>query len=64
VLRGYAIPDGAELGRPVLLATWTRHALSEITVHDLETGNRLAEIPLPGLGTAVKAEDGTAGPPP
>jgi prolyl oligopeptidase len=52
VLRGYAILDGAELGRPVLLATWTRHALSEITVHDLETGDRLAEIPLPGLGTA------------
>jgi prolyl oligopeptidase len=51
VLRGYAILDGAELGRPVLLADWTRHALSEITVHDLSTGERLAGVPLPGLGT-------------
>jgi prolyl oligopeptidase len=52
VLRGYAILDGAELGRPVLLAEWTRHALSEITVHDLATGERVGEVPLPGLGTA------------
>jgi prolyl oligopeptidase len=52
VLRGYAILDGAELSRPVLLAAWTRHALSEITVHDLATGARLASVPLPGLGTA------------
>ena len=52
VLRAYAILDGAELERPVLLAAWTRHALSEITVHDLETGARLAAVPLPGPGTA------------
>jgi len=52
VLRGYAILDGAEVGRPVLLANWTRHALSEITVHDLATGEALGTVPLPGLGTA------------
>jgi prolyl oligopeptidase len=52
VLRGYAILDGAELARPVLLASWTRHALSEITVHDLATGEMLSVVPLPGLGTA------------
>jgi prolyl oligopeptidase len=52
VLRGYAILDGSELDRPVLLASWTRHALSEITVHDLATGERLGQVPLPGLGTA------------
>ena len=52
VLRGYAILDGAELDRPVLLANWTRHALSEITVHDLATGEALGTVPLPGLGTA------------
>ena len=51
MLRGYAILDGAELGRPVLLASWTRHALSEITVHDLATGERVGQVPLPGLGT-------------
>jgi len=52
VLRGYAILDGPELGRPVLLASWTRHALSEITVHDLARGEPLGQVPLPGLGTA------------
>ncbi len=51
VLRGYAILDGAELARPVLLASWTRHAVSEITVHDLATGERVGRVPLPGLGT-------------
>ncbi len=51
VLRGYAILDGAELARPILLASWTRHALSEITVHDLATGERVGQVPLPGLGT-------------
>ena len=51
VLTGYAILDGPELGRPVLLASWARHALSEITVHDLETGERLGQVPLPGPGT-------------
>ena len=51
VLRGYAVLDGTGLGRPVLLASWTRHALSEITVHDLATGERVGQVPLPGLGT-------------
>jgi prolyl oligopeptidase len=52
VLSGYAILDGPGLERPVLLAGWTRHALSEITVHDLATGSRIGQVPLPGLGTA------------
>jgi prolyl oligopeptidase len=50
VLRDYAILDA--LDRPVLLASWTRHAVSEISVHDLVTGGRLAEVSLPGLGSA------------
>jgi prolyl oligopeptidase len=57
VLRGYAILDGAELSRPVLLAEWTRHALSEITVHDLATGERIGQVPLPGLGTVGGASE-------
>ena len=60
VLRGYAILDGPELGqrsRPVLLAEWTRHALSEITVHDLATGEQVGQVPLPGLGTAGGASE-------
>jgi prolyl oligopeptidase len=51
VLRGYAILDGPELARPVLLASWSRHALSEITVHDLDTGEQVGTVPQPGLGT-------------
>ncbi len=43
--------DGAVLDRPVLLASWTRHAISELSVHDLVTGERLGAVPLPGLGT-------------
>jgi prolyl oligopeptidase len=51
VLDGYAVLDGPELDRPVLLTSWTRHAVSELAVHDLETGERLGDVPLPGLGT-------------
>jgi prolyl oligopeptidase len=49
VLRGYAILDEAD--RPVLLARWTRHAISEVTVHDLATGGRLGAVDLPGIGS-------------
>jgi prolyl oligopeptidase len=54
VLEGYAILDGRPeepLDRPVLLAAWTRHAVSELTVHDLADGSRLASVQLPGLGS-------------
>jgi prolyl oligopeptidase len=51
VLADYALLDGPELGRPVLLASWTRHAISEVSVHDLVTGERTGEVALPGLGT-------------
>ncbi|WP_219504032.1 prolyl oligopeptidase family serine peptidase [Nonomuraea ceibae] len=49
VLADFAILD--DLERPVMLVSWTRHAISEIAVHDLETGERLGEVPTPGLGT-------------
>ncbi|MGI8336340.1 prolyl oligopeptidase family serine peptidase [Actinomadura scrupuli] len=51
VLTDFAVLDGPELERPVLLAGWTRHAISEITVHDLETGERTGTVPTPGLGS-------------
>ncbi|GAA2438885.1 prolyl oligopeptidase family serine peptidase [Actinomadura vinacea] len=52
VLTDFAILDGPELGdRPVLLAGWTRHAIGEITVHDLATGERTGTVPVPGLGS-------------
>ncbi|QFG21191.1 prolyl oligopeptidase family protein [Actinomadura sp. WMMB 499] len=52
VLSDFAILDGTDgLERPKLLVGWTRHAISEITVHDLETGERLGQVPTPGLGS-------------
>jgi len=51
VLEDFAILDAADLARPVLLASWTTHAVSEITVHDLATGERVGEVALPGLGS-------------
>ncbi|MEU4538508.1 prolyl oligopeptidase family serine peptidase [Streptosporangium sp. NPDC023825] len=35
-----------------LLVGWTRHAVGEISVHDLATGRRRGSVPLPGLGSA------------
>ncbi|HEX6328691.1 MAG TPA: prolyl oligopeptidase family serine peptidase [Jiangellaceae bacterium] len=49
VLEDYAILD--DLERPVLVASWTSHAISEITVHDLATGERTGALDLPALGT-------------
>ena len=51
VLEDFTILDGPQLGNRLLVAGWTRHAVSEVTVHDLETGERTAHVPLPGLGT-------------
>lgn len=49
VLTDFAILD--DLDRPVMLVGWTRHAISEISVHDLSTGERIGQVPTPGLGT-------------
>ena len=51
VLEGYAILDGSSLSSGVLLCSWTRHAMSEITAHDLATGAHIGAVPLPGLGS-------------
>jgi len=51
VLRSYAILDGPELARPVLVVARTRHAVSEVSVHDLATGEFLRALELPGIGT-------------
>ncbi|MFF5207431.1 prolyl oligopeptidase family protein [Streptosporangium sp. NPDC000396] len=47
VIGDFAILDGS-----VLLVSRTRHAISEIGVHDLTTGEALGQVPLPGLGSA------------
>jgi prolyl oligopeptidase len=49
VLRSYAILD--DLPRPVMLVSWSRHAVSEVTVHDLRTGELLSALELPGIGS-------------
>ncbi|WP_169987605.1 prolyl oligopeptidase family protein [Microbispora sp. H10836] len=49
VLSDFAILDG--MAEPVLLVGWTRHAIGEISVHALESGERTGEVPLPGLGS-------------
>jgi prolyl oligopeptidase len=61
VLEDVAFTDaGGPVGTPdaqptLLLASWRRHAVSEITVHDALTGERLAgpagAVELPGLGS-------------
>ena len=51
VLEDFAILDGDALADGVLLCSWTRHAVSEITVHALRDGRRLDTVPLPGLGS-------------
>jgi len=52
VLEGWTVLDGPELGEePVLLAAWTTHAVSRVTVHDLAGGTLLREVELPGTGS-------------
>ncbi|MDQ3274415.1 MAG: prolyl oligopeptidase family serine peptidase [Actinomycetota bacterium] len=49
VLSGFAVVEALE--RPQLLVAWTRHAVSEISVHDLVDGARTGTLALPGLGS-------------
>ena len=41
------LPDGSRR----LACAWTRHAVSEVTVHDAEDGTEISTVPLPGLGS-------------
>ena len=51
VLGAYTLLDGPELDRPLLVAARTRHAVSEVSVHDLATGAAVGgPLALPGLG--------------
>ncbi|MEU3434772.1 prolyl oligopeptidase family serine peptidase [Streptomyces sp. NPDC006863] len=51
VLNHFAVVSGPELDHPLGLAGWTRHAVAEVTVHDLTDGRQVASVPLPGSGT-------------
>jgi len=63
VLTDTEIVDGPDGHPAALLASWERHAVSEITVHDLATGGRTGEVALPGLGSVgalvTRPEGGT-----
>jgi prolyl oligopeptidase len=49
VLEDFAVLD--DLDEPRLVVSWTRHAISELSIHELRTGVRLGEIELPGIGS-------------
>ena len=59
VLTDFAVLDGAGSGgsgeaglaEPVLLTARARHAISEVSVHDLAFGELIRRVELPGLGT-------------
>ena len=51
VLEDYAILDGPELQTPLLVTSWTEHAVSKLAVHDLATGQQTGEVELPGVGS-------------
>jgi prolyl oligopeptidase len=62
VLADFAVLDGPELDRPLLMVTRVRHTISVVGVHDLVTGRWLRDVPLPGLGSvgslAVRPDGG------
>jgi prolyl oligopeptidase len=41
------LPDGSRR----LACAWTRHAVSDVTLHDAEDGTQTSTVPLPGLGS-------------
>ncbi|MCL2422527.1 MAG: prolyl oligopeptidase family serine peptidase, partial [Micrococcales bacterium] len=63
VLTDVAFVDDVDDQPTTLLASWERHAVSEITVHDPTTGERTGQVRLPGLGSVgglvTRPEGGT-----
>ncbi len=62
VLEGYVFLDGPEMPAPRLLTAWTRHAVSEVRLHDLVSGEVVGTVELPGIGSlaglSVRPEGG------
>ncbi|WP_234326998.1 prolyl oligopeptidase family serine peptidase [Streptomyces sp. NRRL WC-3742] len=54
VLEDFAVLDGPELARPVMLVARTRHAVGEVTVHDLADGRPLGRLPVPPCSSVGK----------
>ncbi|MBR7837490.1 S9 family peptidase [Actinospica durhamensis] len=53
VLHDYAILDGPELDRPLVLALHARHGLSELSLFDPATGERVGQVATPGNGSIL-----------
>lgn len=53
VLEAFAILDGPQVGRIVLVVLRTRHGVSELTLYDGDTGAEIGPVPLPGCGTVA-----------
>lgn len=51
VISDYAVLDGADAASQLLLVVWEKHAISEITVHKLATGEQVGRVQCPGLGS-------------
>ncbi|GAC1326173.1 MAG: prolyl oligopeptidase family serine peptidase [Mycobacteriales bacterium] len=51
VLEDFEILDGEGMPAPLLVVAHTQHAVSALTLCDLETGTDLARVPMPGLGS-------------
>ncbi|WP_433431128.1 prolyl oligopeptidase family serine peptidase [Nonomuraea sp. CA-141351] len=52
VLQDFVPLTDDRLPHPVALVSWSRHAVSEITLHDLRDGRELGQVKLPGNGSA------------
>ncbi len=51
VMEGFVLLDGPDGPLTRLLVSWTRHAISELSVHDAASGDQVGEVPLPGVGS-------------
>ncbi len=65
VLEDVALVDDGDPSSPTaLLASWRRHTVSEVSVHDPRSGARTGVVPLPGLGSisglVTRPEGGTS----
>ncbi|MGH8933633.1 MAG: prolyl oligopeptidase family serine peptidase [Egibacteraceae bacterium] len=60
VLDDCVILGGEDLSTPMMLVARTRHAVSELLLHDPVSGARIGEVPLPGLGSVrnLRQRDG------
>lgn len=62
VLKDIAVLTDDSFRRPLLLAAWVRNAISELTLHDLHSGERVGSVRLPGRGSigplSVRPEGG------